>query len=169
MKMQTYMALLVITSALSISATEVSADQVPRDRQGIWSAGTCGDEDYTLLVGPDRVMVLNGDNGGYGPVVGAANFAVDTIVMISENSAHILPSFEALTRCSELPKKQNEAYREEIAAFRVIYAPPYFDDEQQNIILAVQSYRFGVKEGRPEAARERFQSAADLLKAIKHM
>lgn len=166
MKIQFYLAVLAITSALSIVATEASADQVPRDKQGIWSAGSCGGEDYTLLVGPDRVMVLNGDNGGYGPVVGAANFTVDTIVMISENSAHILPSLDDLTRCPELPKAQREAYREEIAAFRVIYSPPYFSDEQRKIIMAVQSYRFGVKENRPEAARKRFQSAANLLNAI---
>ncbi len=166
MKSKLFLAMWVFTVALSAVISEAAADQVPRDKQGIWSTGSCGEDDYTLLVGPDRVMILNGDNGGYGPEVGGARFAVDTIVMFTQGSAHILPPLDDLTRCAGMAQALEETYREEISAFRIVYTPPDFGEEEIKVTRGVQAYRFAMKEDRPQVARQGYQSAQDHIRAV---
>ena len=136
-----------------------NADQVPRAKQGVWSAHTCGDGDYTLLVGSDRVMIFNGENSGYGPVPGAAHWAVDVIIMTTQDSMRILPSLDDLKRCSSIPEGLDLTYKQEIAQFRILYSPPSFDGEQSEIVGGVSLFRLGLKDDDRLVAQRRFKSA----------
>lgn len=147
-------------------AGQVASDTLPRSSQGIWSAGSCGNDDYTLLLGPDRVMIFNLENGGFGPLVGAAHYIRGAVVLFSENGASLLQLSDELRRCPELPRGLGEGYREEVAAFRVLYTPPDFGQEEDAILQGIADFQSEKESQDPRTARTMLWSARKRINDI---